>query len=152
MGLMSKAWRANIFHRQTGSIVVETALSMFAFLLVFFGIAEAGRLLEVQNMLTNAAREGTRLGVTPQAGTMGTSSADYLPNDAAIRTEVHKYLASGGVTVPDGDIVINRSDPATPPYFTTVTITHHYSLMTGLFQDPGITLKASSSMRNETSQ
>jgi Flp pilus assembly protein TadG len=131
---------------------VETAISMFAFLLVLFGIAEAGRLLQVQNLLTNAAREGTRLGVTPQAGTIGTLAADVLPDEAAIRSVVQSYLASGGVTVPAGSIVVTRSDPGTPPYSTTVSITYPYSLMTGLFNDPGITLAASSSMRNETSK
>lgn len=151
MGSMSRVWRINAFHRQSGSIIVETATSMLAFLVVFFGIAEAGRLLQVQNLLTNAAREGTRLGVTPQAGTIGTPNADVLPDDAAIRAVVQSYSASGGVTVPDGEIAITRSDPATPPYLTTVTITHPYSLMTGLFQGSGIVLVASSSMRNETS-
>jgi Flp pilus assembly protein TadG len=151
MGSMSKAWRVNIFHQQRGSIIAETAISMLAFLLVIFGIAEAGRLLQVQNVLTNAAREGARFGVTPLAGTIGQSTANDLPLPANIQNVVSAYLASGGVTVPSQYIVITTSNPTTRPYFTTVTITHQYSLMTGLFQIPAFNLTASSKMQNETS-
>lgn len=145
---MIKARQINASRQEQGAILVETVLSMLAFLFLIFGIAEAGRLLQVQNLLTNAAREGTRFGVTPLAGTM----PGALPNDADVRTLVRSFLTSGAVTVPDANIVISRSDPTASPAYTTVTITCQYSLMTGLFPIPGINLIGSSSMRNETSR
>ena len=145
---MIKARQLKALHQERGEVLIETALSVLAFLLLIFGTAEAGRLLQVQNLLTNAAREGARFGVTPLAGTM----PGVLPNDASIRTIVRAYLNSGAVTLPDANIVITRSDPSVPPALTTVTITCQYSLMTGLFSIPGINLVGSSSMRNETSQ
>jgi len=145
---MIKARQTNVLLQERGAVIVETVFSLVAFLFLIFGIAEAGRLLQVQNLLTNAAREGARYGVTPLSGTM----PGALPNDADIRTIVRSFLTSGAVTVPDASIVISRSDPAASPAYTTVTITHNYSLMTGLFPNPGISLVGSSSMRNETSR
>jgi Flp pilus assembly protein TadG len=133
---------------ERGAILVETVLTMTAFLLLIFGIAEAGRLLQVQNMLTNAAREGARFGITPLAGTM----PGALPSDSEVRTVVRSFLHAGAVTVPDSSIVVSRSDITASPAYTTVTITCPYSLMTGLFPHPVFNLIGSSSMRNETSR
>lgn len=48
-----------------GTAIVETAFVLPILLGVTFGVVEFGRALMVSNLITNAAREGARLGIVP---------------------------------------------------------------------------------------
>ena len=63
------------------------------FLLLTVGIIEFGRAFMVQQIVTNAAREGARHGVLPGA------------TNAAVTHKVRDYLAAGDINDPqvDGD-------------------------------------------------
>ena len=111
-----------------------------AILMVIFGIAEGGRLLQVQNTLTNAAREGVRIGIAPFAGSNTLPTSEIIP-------VVKKFLDSAGIPSSQATIDLTSPDPA----FTAVTITYSYKPLTGLFPFLQINLVGRSTMKNETS-
>ena len=51
--------------KENGTVIVETAFTVLLLFTFLFAIMEAGRLFNVQETLTDAAREGARFGVTP---------------------------------------------------------------------------------------
>lgn len=65
---------------------MEFAVVAPVFVLLVFGMIEFGRMVMVQQMLTNAAREGARLGVIE-----GNTSSD-------VETRVDNYLAAANIT------------------------------------------------------
>ena len=97
-----------------GAAAVEFALILPVLLLIVFGIIDAGRMLNMQLALTQAAREGVR--VTALGGTTAAAQARAIealfPVTAATAT-------------------VNRSCPAvptttTPPAQVTVARTYNY--------------------------
>lgn len=81
--------------RQGGQGLVEFALVIPLFLLVMFGLIDVGRFVYLNSTLSQAAREGARLGsveasyrgsVDPACGTVG---GPVCPaSDAALRTDI----------------------------------------------------------------
>jgi Flp pilus assembly protein TadG len=55
-------------HRERGTALLETALTMPLILMVAVGIFEFGRAYQTWQVLTNAAREGARVAVLPGGG------------------------------------------------------------------------------------
>jgi len=130
---------------------------------MIFGMIEFGRMIMVQQLLTNASREGARLAVLD-----GSTMAD-------VRTTVKDYLESVTVTgVTDGDIEIEAvkidadsgaetvcADLASAGYGgrVTVTITIPFDQVSWLSSpmimdmiDENMELSASTVMRRETVQ
>jgi Flp pilus assembly protein TadG len=68
-----------------GAATLELALTLPVFLTMVVGIIECGRGFMVQQMVTNAAREGARHGVLP-----GATNADVV-------AKAKNYLATGRV-------------------------------------------------------
>jgi Flp pilus assembly protein TadG len=139
--------------REQGAVLVETAVTILMFLVVLFAIFEIGRMLNIQQTLTNAAREGARLSVTPLSGT------DTLATPDAVRTRVRTFLNAAGLngySVSDDDIVIEQSyDPNTgdtdPTTYTRVTVTVPYRVLTSsIFSLLEVNLRGRAMMRNET--
>ena len=92
-----------------GSAAVEFAVISPVLFLFLFGTIEFGRLLMVEQCLTNAAREGARLAVL-QGATSG-----------QVVNRVNAYLDSCGI---DGEsITITPSDPGSVAVDQPVTIT-----------------------------
>ena len=81
--------------RRRGVVMAEFILVFPVFLIAIVGIVELGRAVMVQQILTNAAREGTRRAVVPEA-----------TNDA-VNTLVDNYLdrTSLGAGTPQIDIL-----------------------------------------------
>lgn len=71
--------------------MVETALILLSFFMVFFAIFEGCRLIQVQQSLTDAARLGVRLKVAPDSGT--NNRPDY--ND--VRNLVDDFLGAAAI-------------------------------------------------------
>ena len=134
---------------ERGSTIVEAAIIITVFFMFLFGIFEAGRALNMQQVLTNAAREGARLAVTPLTAT------DTLPSYDEIKARVDGYLASANVT--GATVTVDPLFPVTTgsgtTYYTRVTVTRLYSVLTvpNFFNALNITLKGEALMRNETS-
>ena len=132
------------------------------FFSLLFGIIEAGRFLNMRQVLTNAAREGARFGVAPTSGT------NNLPDETEIRTRVESFLAAAhimGATVstkcpvgaPEACTSTDASMSATTGIVTTeyteVTVTKPFSVVTipGFFNALQINLTGKALMRRETS-
>lgn len=70
-------------HSERGSAMLETAIVTPILLLLTAGIFEVGRLYQTWQVVTNAAREGARVSVTPSA------------NNNTTKALVKQYLADG---------------------------------------------------------
>jgi Flp pilus assembly protein TadG len=135
---------------ERGSAMVEAALTLLTLLVLIFGIFEAGRMLNIQQTLTNAAREGARLSVLPLQG-----GTDMLAPEAQVRSRVRTFLdASGlnGAVVPDGNILVDQAyNPGGTTVYSRVTVTVPYRVLTiSMFGLLEVNLQGQAMMRNET--
>ena len=150
---------------ERGTALVEAAIILPMFLMLLFGVFEAGRFMNAQNVLTNAAREGARFAVGPQ--TLTTT----LPSSSAVKDQVNNFLGSAGLAAAS---FVSGSCPsthsATPSVYVdnnvqvvtgTVTTTYTqvcvdepYTVLTapGFFSVLQVTLRGDALMRNETSE
>lgn len=95
--------------RRQGAAIVEFAVVAPIFFLLVFGIIEFGRMVMVQQVLTNAAREGARVAVLSGATT------------TQVTTAVTNYLSAGGVS--GATTTVNPDPPSSATYGSAVTIT-----------------------------
>jgi Flp pilus assembly protein TadG len=136
--------------RERGAELVEFALVLPVLLLIILGIFDFGFLFKDYEVITNAAREGARVGVL----------SGYSPTDVQARAT--SYITAAGLTAGlatitpvTQDLVINATTGATVRVVrVTVTYPHTFSLlgpMATLFGGTfgTITLTAVSTMRVE---
>ena len=95
-----------IIKDQDGATAVEFAIILPLLILLLFGIIEFSLLLYNQQVITNATREGTRLGIIVQI--------PRIPNQE-IKEEIKKYaqkhlITFGSDTLEDDDIDIASQD------------------------------------------
>lgn len=120
---------------------MEFAIVAPLFFLLVFGMVEFGRMVMVQQVITNASREGARIGVLD-----GTSTADV---QAAVATYLQNAAVSGGsVTIaPDPPTSAGYGEPV------TVTVSMPFDQVSWL-PSPiflgGRTMSATTVMRRET--
>lgn len=138
--------------RRRGAAVVEFAIVAPVFFLLIFGMLEFGRMVMVQQILTNASREGARKAVLD-----GSTAAD-------VDNIVITHMSDAKITVTAENITINPANPATANYGDpiTVTVSVPFSQVSWLpgtmltsFLPKGktdITLSAATVMRRETVQ
>lgn len=132
---------------ERGQALLETAITLPIILLVCVAIFEFGRAYQVQQVLTNAAREGARIACLP-----GTT-------DAQVNTVVRNYLTGGGLTAVDPavvrDVPFNGTTTA-----SRVTISYPFNFMvlnpvarlitrTSTLGAGVLTMQAATLMRNE---
>ena len=133
---------------ESGAELIEFALALPLLLLFGLGIIDFGLLFQRYEVVTNAAREGARVGILP-----GYAVAD-------VETRVNQYLAAGGLTKPhDPSIIVTATIPVGVQCaaVTSVTVIYPqtYSLVGGIaayFGAAGFTggtLRATAEMRNE---
>lgn len=91
-----------------GAALVEFAMVAPIFLLFVVGSIELGRALVVQEALTNASREGARVGTLDGASTSDVTSA------------VNSYLTA--VSISGAATAVSPSDPGTAAAGTEVTV------------------------------
>lgn len=72
-----------IRRRERGNALIETAITMPLLLLLMVGIFEIGRAFETWQVVSNAAREGARMSITPENNTTTTTAL------------IRKYMADG---------------------------------------------------------
>ncbi len=138
------SWR-----EQRGTAIVEAAMTVLGFLVLLLGIFEAGRVLNIQQVLTDASREGARLAVAPLSGT------STLPSVGEIESEVQRFLQAANIgsatTVVEPAVSIVTGSVSTT--FTRVSVSLPYTVLTlSMFSDLEITLVGRTLMRNETSE
>jgi Flp pilus assembly protein TadG len=113
------------------------------FFLLVFGMIEYGRMVRVQQILTNASREGARQAVLDGATT------------SAVQSTVNSYLSSGSIS---GATVTVSPNPPTNAEFgdpVTVTVSIPFSQVSWLPSPMylgGKTLTATTVMRRESVQ
>lgn len=140
---MKMTWR-----EQRGVAVVEGAMVLLPFLVMLLGIFEAGRFFNVQQVLTNASREGARLAVAPLSGTR------TLPTTGEIESEVQRFLQAANIQ--GATIAVNRpvliDTGGVQTEFTRVVVSLPYQVLTlSMFSVLEISLVGEALMRNETS-
>jgi Flp pilus assembly protein TadG len=91
-----------------GAALVEFALVAPVFLLFVIGSIELGRAIVVQEALTNASREGARVGILDGALTTDVTSA------------VNSYLS--GVSISGASTSVSPTDPGLSAAGTQVTV------------------------------
>ena len=111
---------------------------------------KAGRFLNVQLVLTNAAREGARMAVEPITQT-NCSFYNSCVTAAQINTAAQTFLTAANIT--NATVTpTTYTDALSGVTYTTVTVTAPYSLITmSMFSNIEVTLKGQARMRNETS-
>lgn len=137
--------------QRTGTAIVETAFMLPILLGITFGVVEFGRALMVSNLITNAAREGTRLGIV-----RGITTAEV---QAAVIDQVLKTV---GTTITISNVVVEitpypgNPDPndetanAQTRDLVVVEVNVAYDDVGYFFRYlAGITLKGQSAMRHE---
>jgi len=129
---------------EAGQALVEIAIALPILLALLVGIFEFARAYNVQQVITNAAREGARLGVLPG------------DREDEARTRTADRLADGHITA-NVDYVCS-DNPCTTGDEVTVTVSLPYTFrfigpVLSLFSsgvDPGtITLRSEATMRKE---
>lgn len=129
--------------RENGTTTVEAAVTLLAFLTILFGLIEAGRLINVQQTLTDAAREGARLAVAPA------SQTSTLPSAAEVQAEVTRFLDSANIS--GATIQVSSTTAVDGDTMTKVTVNLPYNVITTpMFSYFEVTLTGESVMRNET--
>jgi Flp pilus assembly protein TadG len=151
-GKVKQQKRCSSGRKRRGAAAVEFAVVAPLFFLMVFGMLEFGRMVMVQQILTNASREGARKAVLN-----GSTTTDV--NDTVVKT-----MGDAKITINTGNVTINPTDPATAAYGDPVTVTVHvpFSQVSWLpapmllsFLPSGktdITLSATTVMRRETVQ
>ncbi len=122
-----------------GAAVVEFAVVVPVFLTLVFGMIEYGRMVMVQQIITNAAREGARVAILTTATT------------SSVTSTVTTYLSNVSITGSTVTVSPNPPTSAAAGTGVTVTVSIPYSTvswMTPLFLGSK-TLTASAVMRTE---
>lgn len=117
-----------------GVAAVEFGLLLPVLLAILLGIMDYGHVFMVKLTMTNAAREGARVGIT-----LPTGSAESAAEAAATR-----YLASANITT----AVVDANAPSDLDPEVRVNITLDYTPLIGFVPTPD-SLTASSVMRWE---
>jgi Flp pilus assembly protein TadG len=92
-------------NRQNGQSLVEFALVIPIFLLLLFGLIDLGRLVYINNAISEGAREGTR---------WGSVQASSPTLNAAGRTAVGTHAKDSMAAVPDPTVSVKCYDKLDP--------------------------------------
>lgn len=134
---------------ERGAQLVEFALVFPLLLLLTAGIIDMGLVIKDYQVVTNAAREGARLGALEGIG------------DDLVVARVNTYLESGGLrAVAETDVAEVEVGGGAGPTFTAVDVVVSYphavlmlAPVTGLFEalsfPSSVTLRARATMRRE---
>jgi Flp pilus assembly protein TadG len=142
---LEKACRSCRRNRQ-GAAAVEFAIVAPLFFLMVFGMIEFGRAVMVQQVLTNASREGARVAVLDS----------QTPTASQVASTVTTYLQNAGIS--GATITINPTEPTTAGYGAPVTVQVQIPfasvswLPAPWFLGGNTKLRASTVMRRETVQ
>lgn len=124
-----------------GAAAVEFALVAPVFFLLVFGMIEYGRMVMVQQLLTNAAREGARRGVLDGSTT------------SEVTTAVTSYLS--GASVSGATVTVTPNPPSSATFGQPVTVQvsvpfNSVSWLPSPLFLGGRTLTSTATMRRET--
>jgi len=96
--------------KRRGAAVVEFAVVAPVFFLLVFGMIEFGRMVMVQQVITNASREGARRAVLDGATT------------AEVTAAVNDYLTTAGISGGDLEIAVTPNPPSDAGFGEPVSV------------------------------
>ena len=127
---------------ESGASAVEFALLLPVLMVILFGVIECGMALYRQAILTNASREGARLGIV--------QSTPPIAN-AAVTAKINAYLTAAGIN--PGTVTRNvpvLTGGTGSDVIVTLTLPYTYVVLPGLTSiTPSINLVATTVMRHE---
>lgn len=127
---------------ESGASAVEFALLLPVLMMILFGVIEFGLALYRQAILTNASREGARLGIV--------QSVPPITN-AAVDAKIDAYLTAAGIN--PGTVTRNTpvlTGGTNSNVTVTLTLPYTYVVLPGLTSiAPSINLVATTVMRHE---
>jgi len=138
--------------RERGSAMVEAAITIPLLLVLMVGIFEVGRAYQTWQVLTNAAREGARMSITPSSTPSNTTAL------------VRQYMADGQLTnYSTAAVNVNKTSSinvnGTPVSASLVTVDYPFQfimlqpvvrlVVPGTTVGGPITMRATAVMRNE---
>jgi len=109
--------RRRACERRRGAAAVEFAIVAPIFFLMILGMLELGRAVMVQQVITNASREGARIAVLDGAQVTGTDA------DPGVTDSVQRYLQNANIDPDSATITINPASPGDAGYGDPVTVT-----------------------------
>lgn len=93
-------------NQRRGAAVVEFAIVAPLFMAMLMGVLETSRMMETENLLSVAAREGGRLGAMDREGLM---TAGQTSNQKVI-ADVLGFLESSGLPADEVDVFLSEVD------------------------------------------
>jgi len=138
--------------REKGSAMVEAAITIPLLLVLMVGIFEVGRAYQTWQVLTNAAREGARMSITPSSTPANTTAL------------VRQYMADGqlqnsSTAAVNVDKTSSINVNGTPVSASLVTVDYPFTfimlqpvvrlVVPGTTVGAPITMRATAVMRNE---
>ncbi len=126
---------------ESGASAVEFALLLPVLMMVLFGIIEFGFALYQQAVLTNASREGARLGIVQAVPAITT---------AQINAAIDNYLAPTGINPANVARIITPGAVTGAPVTVSLTLPYTFMVLPSLTSvAPQINLTAYTVMRHE---
>jgi Flp pilus assembly protein TadG len=136
---------------ESGTAIIEAALTLPLLLLVAVAIFEFGRAFQTWEVLTNAAREGARVAVLPDSTTAGTEARAraYLDSGALLGSSA--TITVTATTIPIGAGTATAKLVRVDYPFQFMVLQPVASLVVhGSTTGAPITMSASAEMRNES--
>jgi len=129
---------------ESGASAVEFAILLPVLMMVLFGIIEFGLALYRQAILTNASREGARLGIVQSVPAI---------TDAQINAVINTYLTNAGINPGDmnpAPTITGAGGVTGTPVRVTLTLPYTFAVLPNLTSVvPTINLRAVTEMRHE---
>lgn len=135
-----------LFRKQRrGAAAVEFAVVAPVFFLLVFGMIEYGRMVMVQQVITNAAREATRVAVLDGSTT------------ATVKTAAINAMAGAKITIATSNVTVSPDPPSGAKFGDPVSVTvtvpfNQVSWLPSPMYLGGKSMTATTVMRRETVQ
>lgn len=139
-------------HRERGSAMVETAIVLPLLLMLMVGIFEVGRAYETWQVLTNAAREGARMAVTPSSTVPVTTALirQYMADGQLDKSATATVVVNKAATINAAGTNVSASRVVVDYPFEFIMLQPVVRLVApGATVGGPITMRATSIMRNE---
>lgn len=131
----------NWYRSEKGASAVEFALLLPLLMLILFGIIEFALGLHRQAILTNASREGARLGIVQSVPPITTG---------AINARIDTYLTAAGISPGNVTRAITPGTTTGTPVIVLLTLPYNFTVLPGLAGiAPTINLTAQTVMLHE---
>ena len=136
---------------EAGQALIEAALTVPILLLIAIGIFEFGRAYQTWQILTNAAREGARLAVVPNAVDIEARVRQYMQDGQLSKYATAPVTVNGSATITVNGQPVSASQVTIAYPFDFIMLGPVARLIPG---SPGtlgssLTMTASALMRNE---